>query len=286
MGHEHKTASAKRKRLNLSQISAEMRAEIVKIAASKTRTHRELGELFNVRTSAVTQLASALKRSKSTIAKRRAKELKRSHEEAAIISVVRGLIRERCSIWNAKQVRDLVMEQTELKVSMSKVLGVMKTQLRLSYRKIKRVPFAGNLERNKVLRCLYAQKMLQVYQSGQRVINVDESWLPSADFRRRRWKRRGLLNSAPDKLLSQKINIITAMSSDGDVWISLTTCNTDSDVLMVFMTRFANLLTGECEGWRDNTILLLDGVSRHLRFLTCTTHLGLLPQVRREPGLL
>ena len=128
--------------------------------------------------------------------------------------------------------------------------------------------------------------MLQVYQSGKRVINVDESWLPSADFRQRRWKRRGMLNTAPDKLLSQKINIITAMSSDGEVWVSLTTCKTDSNVLMLFMTRFAKLLRDECEGWRDNTVLLLDGVSRYFQSLTCSTHLGLVPQVRREPSLL
>ena len=117
---------------------------------------------------------------------------------------------------------------------------MLKNQFRLSYRKIKRVPFTGNSERNRVMRSLYAQKMLQVYQSDQRVINVDESWIPSADFHQRRWKRRGMLNTAPDKALSQKINIITAMSSDGDVWIALTTCNTDSDVLMLFMTRFAS----------------------------------------------
>ena len=47
------------------------------------------------------------------------------------------------------------------------------------------------------------------------------------------------------KALSQKINIITAMSSDGDVWIALTTCNTDSDVLMMFMTQLASVLTKE-----------------------------------------
>ena len=107
----------------------------------------------------------------------------------------------------------------------------------LSYRKIKRVPFQGNSERCKVLRSLYAQKMLTLYQSSQRVINVDESWIPEADFRRRRWRRRGMLNTAPDKLLSQKINIISAVASDGDVWIALTTCNTNSEVMMLFMTQ-------------------------------------------------
>ena len=239
LGQEHNTASLKRKRRSLSKISAKTRIEIVKMAASKTRTHREIGELFNVRTSAVSTLASTFKRSKSTIAKRRVKELKRSHDLAAIVSVVNGLVNDRCSIWSAKQVQNLVKEHTGLEVSTQKVLHVLKNQCRLSYRKIKRVPFQGNSERSKVLRCLYAQKMFEIYSSDQRVINVDESWIPSADFRQRRWKRRGMLNTAPDKVLSQKINIITAISSEGEVWISLTTCNTDSDVLMLFMTRLA-----------------------------------------------
>ena len=80
LGHEHNTASANRRRLYLSQVSAKTRVQIVKMAAAKTRTHREIGELFNVRTLAVTQLSSAFKRSKSSIVKRRRQELKRSHE--------------------------------------------------------------------------------------------------------------------------------------------------------------------------------------------------------------
>ena len=70
-----------------------------------------------------------------------------------------------------------------------------------------------------------------------------------------------MLNTAPDKTLSQKINIITAMSSDGEVWIALTTCNTDSDVLMLFMTHLTGVLTKESANWRDSTVFLLDGVS-------------------------
>ena len=52
-------------------------------------------------------------------------------------------------------------------------------------------------------------------------------------------------NSVPEKTLGQKVNIITAMSSNGEVWIALTTCNTDTDVLMLFMTRLASVLTKE-----------------------------------------
>ena len=206
-------------------------------------------------------MLSAVKHSKPAIVKRRVKELKRSSDQAATIAVVGSMIKERRSVWSVKQLQGLVKEQYDRSVSACTVLDILKNKFQLSYRKIKRVPFAGNSERSKVLRSLYAQKMLTVYQSGKRVINVDESWIPHADFRQRRWKRRGMANSAQDKTLSQKINIITAMSSDGEVWIALTTCNTDSDVLMLFMTRLASALTKQAADWRSSTVFLLDGVS-------------------------
>ena len=55
------------------------------------------------------------------------------------------------------------MNDTGIKVSKTAVIRTMNEDYRLSYRRIKRVSFAGNSERNKVLRCLYAQKMLQVF---------------------------------------------------------------------------------------------------------------------------
>ena len=73
-------------------------------------------------------------------------------------------------------------------------------------------------------------------------------------------------NTAPDKLFSQKINIITAMASDGEVWIALTTRNTDSEVMMLFMTHLASELTKEYRDWRKSTVFLLDGVGCSLLF--------------------
>ena len=88
-----------------------------------------------------------------------------------------------------------------------------------------------------------------------------------------------MINTAPDKVLSQKINIITAMSSDGEVWISLTTCNTDSDVLMLFMTHLTSALTREAADWRNSTVFLLDGVSKFSFLNNYIFSLGVIPQV-------
>ena len=172
----------RRKRLNLSQVSAETRVQIAKLARMKTRSHCEIAQLFNVRTTTVSAISSIVKRGKPSIMNRRTKELKRSHNYATIVSAIMRLLDQRKSIWSARQVQRLVKEQFGQVVKLSLVLSVLKNQFRLSYRKIKRVPFQGNSERSKVLRSLYAQKMLEVYASGKRIINIDESWIPVADF--------------------------------------------------------------------------------------------------------
>ena len=149
-----------------------------------------------------------------------------------------------------------------MKANVKAVRDVLKQDHKLSYRKIKRIPFQGNSERCKVLRSLYAQKMLPIYETSQRVINIDESWLNEADFRGRRWKGRGMLNTASDKVFSQRINIIAAIASNGDMWVTLTTCNTNSEVMMLFITRLASELTKQRKDWRNDTVFLLDGVSQ------------------------
>ena len=76
-------------------------------------------------------------------------------------------------------------------MSTKSISCIMKRQFGLAYRKIKRVSLVGNSERNRVLRCLYAQKMLSIYSQGQLVVNIDETWLPQTDFRRACWSKRG-----------------------------------------------------------------------------------------------
>ena len=83
-----------------------------------------------------------------------------------IISIVRDVLASRQSIWSIKHVQDLAMKKFGLSFSSYMVRCVLREKFSLSYRKIKRVPFVGNSERNKVLRSLYAQEMLKVYKSA------------------------------------------------------------------------------------------------------------------------
>ena len=119
----------------------------------------------------------------------------------------------------------------------------MKKQCGLSYRRIKRTAHVGNKEHNLVLRSLYAQKMLQVYSQGKHVINIDETWLPATDFRRRCWNFQGKGNSQPEQGLGHRVNMIAAVSTKGFVWLALTQCNTDENVMQMFLSHLASVLT-------------------------------------------
>ena len=68
------------------------------------------------------------------------------------------------------------------------VYQVLRNDFNMRYRKLKRVPFQGNSERCLVTRMLYAKKMLSLLDEGKRIINIDETWLPSLDFRNMKWR--------------------------------------------------------------------------------------------------
>ena len=133
----------------------------------------------------------------------------------------------------------------------------------MRYRVLKRVEFQGNSERCLVMRMKYAQKMLEVLAEGKRVINIDETWLPHLDFRNKKWRQRGEQNTVSYKPLGHRVNMIAAIDTEGQLYLSLTQFNTDSDVMLMFMSRLAMLLTEERSDWREDTYWLLDNAPYH-----------------------
>ena len=101
---------------------------------------------------------------------------------------------------------------------------------------------------------------------------VDQTWLQQLDLRSRYWKVRGKAPSHPRKQLQARISVIAACDSDGNVYLSLSRMNTDTDMMMLFFTRLANVLTQESAGWRKTTCIAFDGAS-YMRNSTCKEHL-------------
>ena len=85
--------------------------------------------------------------------------------------------------------------------------------------------------------------MLNLLNEGKRVINIDETWIPRTDFRRMKWRKRGDTNSISQKYIGNRVNMIAAIDNHGEVFLSLTQVNTDTNVMLMFLSRLAIRLT-------------------------------------------
>ena len=120
--------------------------------------------------------------------------------------------------------------------------------------------------------------MLEIYNEGKLVINIDESWIPHTDFRRACWGAKRENNSMPDKVMGHKVNMIVAISSDGKVWLALTQCNTDENVMQLFLSRLSPCLRKSYGNqWKEQIVFLIDGAAYHRSVDTraCLKHLGM-----------
>lgn len=143
------------------------------------------------------------------------------------------------------------------------VRKVLRENLNMRYRVLKKVEYQGNSDRCLVTRMLYAKKMLTLLEEGKRIINIDETWLPHLDFRSKKWRQRGEQNTASARQLGHRVNMIAAMDTEGNIYMSLTQFNTDSDAMLMFMTHLCTTLTSESKDWRENTYWLLDNAPYH-----------------------
>jgi hypothetical protein len=55
--------------------------------------------------------------------------------------------------------------------------------------------------------------MLQLLDSTDLIVNVDETWINETDFRSKKWRKRGTANSVPSKSLSLRISMIAALDT-------------------------------------------------------------------------
>jgi len=139
----------------------------------------------------------------------------------------------------------------------------MKDELGLGYRMARKVPMQANTIRCLVLRQQYALVMLPLLEKGIRILNIDESWLNEASFTRMIWCPPSTPATVTARSISYRISLIAALDTEGCIYYALTQANTDQNVMMIFLIHLVNQLDEERSGWRDDTIILLDGARYH-----------------------
>ena len=65
--------------------------------------------------------------------------------------------------------------------------------------------------------------------------------------------------------------MLAAIDTDGRIFMALTTSNTTSEVICLFVSQLVELLEKEVPGFRENTVLQFDGATYPVSY----THLTL-----------
>jgi hypothetical protein len=106
-------------------------------------------------------------------------------------------------------------EMNRKKFKEHEICEVMRRELGMSFRKVTHVAVHANSEKNLVLRQLFAIKLLSILQSKAVIINVDETWLGMADFRRMKWRKMNDTNSIPLLQMQPRISMILGLDTRG-----------------------------------------------------------------------
>ena len=162
---------------------------------------------------------------KAALLKKKQEESKQIQE--AVKTVVAHMLEMSIPIVKADTVVEAVRRDNGLIVTAQQVRTIMRDQMGLGYRLIKKVPVQGNSERCLVLRQQYAMKMIPLLQEGKHIINIDESWLNETNFTHQMWCPPQTPATISLKPISHRLALIAALDTEGGIYYSLTQANTD-----------------------------------------------------------
>ena len=209
---------------------------ICQAALSEKASYTSISAKFKVTRALVGRLVKRYKTSSSFIDDLRETEVNRRSKARSVYDQVAEILARGHHIWRTQQVVAAVRQNTNTEVKRKYVATVMKQCCDMTYRKVKFVPCQTNSDRNLVMRHLCARKLLTLLKSGTRILNIDQSWLNEAEFRRRKWCPRSESNSVKQWAVRPRVSLFVAIDTEGRIYFSISIVPTDSEVFCLFIS--------------------------------------------------
>ena len=96
-------------------------------------------------------------------------------------------------------------------------------------------------------------------ERNTKFVCIDETQLSYSDGRFRAWQSKDAPNTHGCEPVWPRVSIILALSSLGDLYLSILQGNSNSDLMRLFVSSLAERMDGEDKAWRDKTIWIWDG---------------------------
>lgn len=147
----------------------------------------DLAKEFRVSPGRISQIVSLIRKKPEVVRERISKEAEKAREDEDLAQFVEAKLQNREVLQRAEDVRKDFESEKGISFKVHRVRQVMRDLLGLRYNKIVPLPVHGNSERCLVQRQQCALEFFRQLKAGKRVINIDESWIASGDYRRRSW---------------------------------------------------------------------------------------------------
>ena len=108
-----------------------------------------------------------------------------------ITRTTKSLLSDKQIITKASVVTHQLYIEHGLQVRDWEVRKIFRERLGLRYKRVKRIAFKGNTDKNLYLRQRFGMRLIELLQAGKRVLGVDETWLGDTQFVRRKWAMKG-----------------------------------------------------------------------------------------------
>jgi hypothetical protein len=166
----------------------------------------------------------------------------KAQRRSIIKDEIQGCIEEQAFIDSSQYVTRRLQDKGLEKVGDKEVAEVMKHDIGLRFRKVVATNPHCNSQRSLVLRQQFALRLLNLCEDRPRVINVDESWLGMADYRRTKWLPADVPRTTTKAILSPRVSFLLALDNHGEVYWALNQGNSNSDVMCLFLRALVTRL--------------------------------------------
>ena len=105
--------------------------------------------------------------------------------------------------------------------------------------------------------------MIEAYAKFKLIVNIDESIIKRTNFALKAWGRKNDRFSRNNGALNPGLGMIAALTSNGEVFYSLSFRTTDHEMMELFMHHLEKKLIIKQNLNKDEVLFLLDGAPYH-----------------------
>ena len=174
-----------------------------------------------------------------------------------IINAIKEHLKTTKHTLKAKEITEYLNNSLNLAYFVSFIRTIMKSQMRLSYKRVKSRPNGVDLDRLNSIRSLFAIKFSRLIGRDTLLVNIDESCINRKVKSNYSWGFKGCPVEVNNSAISDSANLIMGICSNGS-WITMILNETTDAARFIWFLKVMSrwLKSNDCFGYSKVAIIL------------------------------